>query len=192
MRQNQNTRKAHLPRPKGKLGPPGLFKYEFLRKSDPSNSSGNAKLLRNSRNMSPTFGSNGWAAKSTSFSLSFRSNSGGSPGSCTLTLWILFKTGFDISAMATVPFSKRSTFFTAPSFKYSRNREYDNLFEVASKGLSGSALAGRMVKTPDPRSPNPAVFRSFLLLSLASEEESLWTGASPLTEVLVWFSLQIS
>ncbi|URE47971.1 PPR repeat [Musa troglodytarum] len=33
------------------------------------------------------------------------------------------KAGLDISAMATIPFSNRSTFFTAPSFRYSKNLE---------------------------------------------------------------------
>lgn len=73
--------------------------------------------------------------------------------------------GLKISAIATVPFSNRSTFLTAPSSKYSKNLEYDILLEVDAFGLSGSgsALAELDMRVPGTITPREAEFNSDLL-----------------------------
>ncbi|KAJ6811929.1 ATP-dependent zinc metalloprotease FTSH 6, chloroplastic [Iris pallida] len=87
--------------------------------------------------------------------------------------------------MATVPFSNRSTFLTAPSFRYSRNLEYDIRLDVDSSGLSGLALAGWTGHSPAARRPRLEVLISFLLVSMAFE--GLGIGLS-LVGTLLWFS----
>lgn len=107
-----------------------------------------------------------------------------------LGLCILYRTGLEISAMATVPFSNRSNFYTAPSFKYSRNLEYDIRLDADSRGLAGSALAGWTKDNPVARMPVLQDCSSFLLVGL-TPEGVLWFSFS-LMESLLWLSLETS
>lgn len=74
-----------------------------------------------------------------------------------------------------MPFSNKSTFFTASWSKYSKNLEYDILLEVDAAGLSGSGSAFAGLETergpaaPNRVSPSEVEFNNDLLVDLKFE-----------------------
>mmetsp|Transcript_8361 Transcript_8361/g.52149 ORF Transcript_8361/g.52149 Transcript_8361/m.52149 type:complete len:485 (+) Transcript_8361:2340-3794(+) len=113
-----------LPGPPGPPMPPWFLRER--RNRPPTKSKGKARFPRRLRKTAPP--SSCWvcAAKSTFLLRNFCSSSADVPGSCTRTLCTRFpSSGLTASTMAMVPFSYRSTFFTRPMSRYSRNLEYD-------------------------------------------------------------------
>mmetsp|Transcript_1837 Transcript_1837/g.7236 ORF Transcript_1837/g.7236 Transcript_1837/m.7236 type:complete len:379 (-) Transcript_1837:16-1152(-) len=143
------------PMPPGMPPPPPPCWRRVSKNNPPTSKSGNAKLPSKFKNTCPLSSVFVCAAKSTFFSRNFLSNSEDVPGSCTRTRCTrLPSSGETASTIAIVPCSYKSTFFTRPMSRYSRNREYD----MREDATSSAALA--LCAKPNVAAKPAAIFNA--------------------------------